>query len=353
MRFASLAVVLVLVLSVCALAATPTNVIPEKISVASGVNVPSGRVGGETIATATVIPALPFTDMGNTCVFVNDYDETCPYSGGTAPDCVYSFTPAVDMHVDVFLCMSAYDTKVYMYENVYTPGAPFACNDDADCSAFTPDSYRSWIADAALIGGNTYYIVVDGYGTDCGDYILDVYEVEECVVECPPEALAEGEVDCYAGYDDIFNSGCNGSTAQNYSVVDCSNETIVICGTTGVFEFVPGSLYRDTDWYMLTLDVPATITIGGESEAGLLMGFVDMSTGCAGAAFLSSITAPKCTYTTLSYTLPAGESVVFVSTDVWDPGYVCGSTYYLTIDGYECTSPVEEKTWGSIKSLYR
>ncbi len=354
MRFASFAVVLVLALSVCALAVTPNNVMPEKNNVVNGVNIPDGRVGGEDIATATVVPALPFTDAGNTCVYLDDYDEACPYSGSIAPDCVYAFTPAADMLVDMFLCMSSYDTKIFVYENVYTPLAPFACVDDAaGCADFNTYLYQSWIAGAQLIGGNTYYIVIDGYSGDCGDYILDIYEVAECIVECPPDAMPEGEVDCYMGYDDLFNSGCNGSTAQNFSVVDCSNETIVICGTTGVFDIGTGTMYRDTDWYELTLDAPATITVGAESEAGLLMGFVDMSLGCANAAFLSSITAAKCTYTTLSYSLPAGVSVVFVSTDAWDPGYVCGSTYYLTIDGYECTSPVEETTWGSIKSLYR
>ncbi len=352
MRFASFAVVLVLALSVCALAVTPNNVMPEKNNVVHGVNVPSGRVGGEDIATATVVGALPYTDAGNTCVFIDDYDEECPYTGSTSPDCVYAFTPAADVLVDMFLCMSSYDTKIYVYENAYTPGVPFLCVDDASaCGDFNTYLYQSWITDAALVGGNTYYIVVDGYGGDCGDYILDIYEVEECIVECPPDAIYEGEPDCYDEYNDLFNAGCN-NVPEAYSVVDCSNETIVICGTTGVFPFA-GSTYRDTDWYMLTLDEPATITIGAESEAGLLLGFVDMSAGCANAAFYSSITAAKCTYTTLSYTLPAGQSVVFVSTDAWDLGYVCGSDYYLTIDGYECTSPVEETTWGSIKSLYR
>jgi len=345
MRFASFAMVLVLALSVCALAVTPSNVLPEKNNVVNGVNVPSGRVGGETIATATVIPALPFTDAGNTCVAIDDYDEACPYTGSTSPDVVYAFTPAVDMHVDMFLCMSSYDTKVYVYEDTYTPGMPFACVDDnSACGDYNTYMYQSWIADVVLTGGNTYYIVVDGYGGACGDYILDVYEIEPCVVECPPEAIDEGEGDCYTDYDDQFNGGCNANpTTPPYSVVDCSNETIVICGSTGVYSYL-GSTYRDTDWYLLTLDEAQTVTIGAESEAGLLLGFVDLSMGCANAAFLSSITAPKCTYTTLSYTLPAGDSVVFVSTDAWDTSYLCGSTYYLTIDGYECTSPVEETT---------
>ncbi len=351
MRFASFAVVLVLALSVCALAVTPNSVMPEKNNVVNGVNIPSGRVGGEDIATATVIPSIPFTDAGNTCVFVDDYDEVCPYTGSTSPDCVYSFTPAVDVHVDMFLCMSSYDTKIFVYENVYTPTAPYACVDDAAaCGDYNTYMYQSWITDLPLTGGNTYYIVIDGYGGDCGDYILDVYGVEECVVECPPDALDEGEGDCYDEYNDVFNSGCNGP--EVYSVVDCSNETIVICGTTGVFPYA-GSTYRDTDWYLLTLDSELTITIGAESEVGLLLGFVDISLGCANAAFLSYTTGAKCTYTTLSATLPIGQHVVFVSTDAWDIGYLCGSDYYLTIDGYECTSPVEETTWGSIKSLYR
>lgn len=352
MRFASFAVVLVLALSVCALAATPTAVMPEKDSVVQGVAIGGGRVGGETIETATVIPGLPFTDAGNTCVFINDYDEICPYSGSTSPDCVYAFTPAADVLVDMFLCMSSYDTKIYVYENTYTPTLPYACNDDnSACGDFNTYLYQSWLADVMLYAGNTYYIVIDGYGGDCGDYILDVYQVEECVVECPPEALYEGEPDCYPDYVDVTNAGCN-EVPEMYTMVDCSNTTIVICGTSGVYPF-GGSNYRDTDWYMLTLDEPATVTIGVEAEFGALLGFVDITLGCANAAFYSYITTPKCTYATVSYALPAGQTPVFVSTEAWDTSYVCGSDYYLTIDGYQCTSPVEETTWGSIKSLYR
>ncbi len=350
MRFASLAVLLVVAISVCAIATT--NVMPEKQSVVSGVNIPDGRVGGETIATATVIPGLPYTDAGNTCVFVDDYDEVCPYSGSTSPDCVYAFTPAVDVTVDMFLCMSSYDTKIYVYEGMETPGAPYACNDDnGDCSNFNTYLYQSWLSEITLFAGNTYYIVIDGYGGGCGDYIFDMYEVEECVVECPTGALDEGEVDCYTNYEDMYNGGCN-SSPEVYSMVDCSNDQIVICGTSGVFDY-NGVSYRDTDWYMLTLDEPQTVTIGVEAEFGALFGFVDITAGCANAAFYSSMTTPKCTYATVTYTLPAGQTPVFVSTDAWDLGYTCGSVYYLTIDGYQCTNPVEETTWGSIKALYR
>jgi hypothetical protein len=355
MKFASLAVVLVIALSVCALAVMPTSVMPEKNSVVTGVNVPDGRVGGETIATATAIPSLPFTDAGNTCVFLNDYDEVCPYTGSTSPDCVYAFTPGADVVVDMFLCMSSYDTKIYVYENTYTPTLPYACNDDnGSCADFNTYMYQSWLQEITLLGGNTYYIVIDGYGGACGDYILDIYEVEECVVDCPAGAMAEGEVDCYTDYDDQYNGGCN-STPEVYTMVDCptTSETIVICGTSGVYSYL-GSTYRDTDWYMLTLDAPKTITIGVEAEFGVLCGFVDITGGCATAAFYTGyISGAKCTYYTTSATLPAGQTPVFVSTNAWDPAFTCGSDYYLTIDGYQCSSPVEETSWGSIKALYK
>ncbi len=183
MKTAGLAVIMVVVLGVVALAVSPTNVAPMKNSVVSGVPHPTGRVGGETIETATVIAGLPFSDAGNTCEFVHDYDESCPYAGSTSPDCVYSFAAGADMLVDIFLCMSTYDTKVFVYEDVYTPGIPLACIDDSyDCEEFNTYMYQSWLTEVALYAGHTYYIVVDGYGGDCGDYILDIYEVEVCAV---------------------------------------------------------------------------------------------------------------------------------------------------------------------------
>lgn len=132
-----------------------------------GVMLPTVREGGETIDTAVPIPGLPFTDTGTTCDNVNDYDEACTYTGSTSPDVVYSYSPAADGLISIDLCLSSYDTKVYVYENAHTPGAPYACNDDyytgAPCFAFS-----SFIGALPVTGGNTYYIVVDGYGLFVG-----------------------------------------------------------------------------------------------------------------------------------------------------------------------------------------
>ena len=86
--------------------------------------------GGDKIGSATVISALPFSDAGTIAGFVDDYDETCPFFGPGSPDVVYSYKPLSNQTVDISLCGLSYDTKLYLYENVYTPGAPFACNDD-------------------------------------------------------------------------------------------------------------------------------------------------------------------------------------------------------------------------------
>lgn len=170
-------------------------------------------VGGDTIEDAVAITELPYNDTGNTCGFVNDYDEVCPYSGGTAPDVVYSYTPGADITVDIDLCNgSAYDTKLYVYENEHTPDNPYACNDDA-CPG-----YVSQIMGLALTGGNTYYIVVDGYGTDCGDYILDV---TEAVTYPPPENDDCETAEYLGGTYPVSGSGTTyGATVDCEGVLD-------------------------------------------------------------------------------------------------------------------------------------
>jgi hypothetical protein len=193
----------------------------------------SGKQGGDIIEEATVISGIPYTNTGVTCGYNNDYDEVCPYTGSTAPDVVYEYSPDVDVLVTISLCNPGtdYDTKLYLYEDTYTPGDPYACNDDG-----CPD-YESEIAELDLYSGHTYYIVVDGYGADCGNYEITIVEVEECVVECPPDASDEGEP-C----GDDTNGGCN-STPPVFTTIGCEE---TICGLA----WADGGT-RDTDWYEL------------------------------------------------------------------------------------------------------
>jgi len=143
------------------------------------------RQGGDDLATAVAIDAFPYSNTGTTVGYTDDYDETCPYSGSTSPDVVYSFTPTTSTTIDISLCGegSNYDTKVYVYENeagalaaTIDGGEATACNDD-ECQNSTTN-YLSFLPGVLCEQGNTYYIVVDGYGGASGDYEIDITEVD-------------------------------------------------------------------------------------------------------------------------------------------------------------------------------
>jgi hypothetical protein len=153
------------------------------------------RQGGDTCSAATVITGLPYSDNGTTAGYTNDYDVACPYTGSTAPDIVYSYTPAAEMYVDATLCVGAtgYDSKLYVYEDA-CPGTVADCNDDS-CSSPAYASYVSSLTGVHMTVGHTYYFVVDGYGTSSGIYYLDVTEGEPPPPPpvCPTAALLYGQ----------------------------------------------------------------------------------------------------------------------------------------------------------------
>jgi hypothetical protein len=161
------------------------------------------RLGGDTCADAALISSLPFTDTATTCGFTNDYDYACPFTGSTAPDVVYKFTPAENELVGVYLCASLYDTKVFIYAGTCT-GDPIACNDNANCGY---DGYQSFLSNVQLLAGTTYFIVVDGSGESCGEYTITVtppppsgaccdFATGECTItvhtDCPFMWLGDG-----------------------------------------------------------------------------------------------------------------------------------------------------------------
>jgi len=194
---------------------------------------PAGeRQGGDTCATATVIPSLPYTDIGTTVGYTHDYDAVCPYSGSTAPDVVYAYTPWVPGAVDITLCLdvSNYDTKLYVYADACIGGTEIACSDDACHSPEYPVNYQSWLV-VALTPGTTYYIVVDGYGTASGNYQLNM---EDIVFEPPynDNCFDAVSFDLLPGMPVVFTDDNTGAT------VDC--------------EPLSGGTYREA-WFALTL----------------------------------------------------------------------------------------------------
>ncbi|MFH1336624.1 MAG: hypothetical protein ABII96_08925, partial [Candidatus Zixiibacteriota bacterium] len=206
------------------------------------------KQGGETCASATVISSLPYSVTGTTGGYTNDYDEVCPYTGSTAPDVVYSYTPSSNITVDIDLYGSYYDTKVYVYQGTCENAYLVACNDD-----YYSD-YTSAIFGLSLSAGYTYYIVVDGYGTSYGDYVFLLSEHQDCDVICPPEGIQEGEPVCVDEYVDNYNGGCN-SNPVVFQTIDCNT---TICGTSGTYLYT-GLNYRDTDWFRVVITSPTTL----------------------------------------------------------------------------------------------
>jgi len=161
------------------------------------------RQGGEDIASAISIASLPYIGSGTTADYNNDYDEACTFTGSTAPDVVYSYTPAAPELVTIDLCGSSYDTKVYIYENDETTA--IACNDDFYASGDPCGSYVSALFDISLTPGNTYYIVVDGYGTNSGDYDIDVSKKIFSWLTLDNQASVSGSV--IQGNPDVITAG--------------------------------------------------------------------------------------------------------------------------------------------------
>ncbi|MCB9357778.1 MAG: hypothetical protein H6508_00945 [Calditrichaeota bacterium] len=341
---------------------------------------------GDLICNAIVIPALPYTNDGTTVGFTNNYDEVCPFTGSTSPDVVYSYTPGANQTVDATLCggITAYDTKMYVYENVHTPGAPFACNDDAcNNDPIYTSNFISQLLGLSLTGGNTYYFVVDGYGSSSGAYTLSIsiptigaccYGENLCCVEtsetactalggtwtagnctsnpCTPvctvtcganDVIEVTEPDPDITPDSDPTGGCN-NTVPAYQDIACGD---TVCGVT--FYYGAGS-FRDTDWFRFTIPGPDPMNVefGGIGDYnGFQALLIDLNADCAGSFVISSagVFEGACgtNYSTSLVCLDPGTYVLFASINAGEftcPSYASPGSYRVWVNCSPCTPPV-------------
>lgn len=357
-----LAFVLVVCMAGAAFAAAPQTSnqlqIPMKSDSHVLQNPVADRQGGETIATAVPIAALPFNDTGATCDNINDYDAVCPYSGSTSPDVVYSLYLDGDTSLTVDLCGSGYDTKTYVLDAGLTV---LACNDDFYFDAVC-GVYVSKIDAAFIPGGQTVYIVVDGYGSDCGDYIIEVTgEIFiPCVLECPDGGTPEGEPPLVDNYADEYNGGCNSVEfgAPIQALEGTGDNTLVFCGKAG---FYPnqGSQYRDTDWFSAVLaeDGPGfiEITLDAEKQSVLYELFIPSCDAVSVGQAIDPV--GPCSPQTMTIFGSPGDVVFFFVGASWSEDYfgqVDEWNYIMTITGLaDGIIATEDATWSDVKGLYR
>jgi hypothetical protein len=273
MRFVTLLAVLAL-LAVTAYAAPPNVSLeqPQKFSTHDPRPYPpAGDAGGEDFTTSVDMVSLPFNDSDDLWTYANDID----FGYGTSPDVVYHYTPTADGCISVSLCDSNYDSMLWVVDAATMNIV--AWNDDGiDCDAF--QSQISWMY---VYAGVLYYYVVDGYGGSAGLYVIDVFD-RDCPppVECPEGAILEGEP-CQDPYDDLYNAGCNAPNGQ-WQEIECSDATIVICGTVFNYLSLAGAGRRDTDWFHLVdLSDPTLISSTAYYESsGSLYYIVDHTWAC-------------------------------------------------------------------------
>jgi hypothetical protein len=296
------------------------------------------RQGGDTIADAIVI-TLPFSGEGATVGYVDDYDEVCPYTGSTAPDVVYTFTAPATMVLDLDLCGSSYDTKLYVYDEDLVL---VDCNDDFhfddDCGQYV--SRIQWLSVAA---GVRYYVVIDGYGADAGEYILTIDEFMPCSLSCPAGAVLEGEPPLVDGYIDEFNGGCGSPTGDAF--VTIANP--VFCGVNGWYD-IGGRDYRDTDWFELQIPRGAVVEVTGDAEYATYL-YELAPTECGAVAIVQSATLGPCEPGGLTLVgQPGGVIWLWVGPTVFD-GPVNEYLYFLYLD---IVIPVAERSWTAVKALF-
>jgi hypothetical protein len=280
------------------------------------------RVGGDTVASAVPIPELPFSDTGSTAGFNDDYDEICPYDAPGSPDVVYSLELVESVSLTVDLCGSSYDTKVYLYDEALQL---ITCNDDYYFDEDPCGLYVSKIAGAILAGGQTIYIVVDGYGGEFGDYVLEVTSGPPvpCGLPCPPDFLPEGEPPLVDDYVDEWNGGCNSEMyGTPFQVLNdpLPPETGLLCGVSGWY-VTDGFDYRDTDWFEVYIDDDGEVVLTLDAQQPTLM-LELFPQDCIAALVVQEEQAGPCAPATMTVTGPPTTwAWVWVGPASFEPPY--------------------------------
>jgi len=299
------------------------------------------RQGGDTILDAGQL-ALPVIELqGTTIGFNNDYDEVCPFQGSTAPDVVYTFVPIDDLSVDIDMFGSAFDTKIYVYDA------------DLDLVACNDDFYSDWtskLENLAIAGGERYYLVIDGYGSSAGTYVLSISEYVPCSLPWLPGAWPEDEPPLGDGYIDTYNGGC--IPGADYPVFQPGYWSHWV-GKSGWYHDANGSPQRDTDWYLLHVPVGGAQSIEADAESPCFL-FELGPQDCANVAVVQSVFVGPCSSGSMCVPGYVGEPVwIWIGPQTVEPpaGFVGNEFRYYLISNVMLA--VETRTFSEVKALFR
>jgi hypothetical protein len=299
-------------------------------------NIPGDRQGGDTILDAVLVALPVINGSGTTAGYNDDYDEVCPYGNSTSPDVVYTaIGDGGNWSID--LLGSTYDTKVYVYdENL----ALVACNDD-----FYPD-FVSKIENVALMSGVQYFIVVDGYGGDFGNYVINIVPFEPCALDCPAGAELEGEPPLVDNYADAYNGGCNSPEFGN-PFTSISNS--IFCGVAGWY-LNGGIETRDTDWFTITCPAEGFFEVIGDAEQPTYL-FELGPQDCGSVGVIQNVIIGACSEGTMVIPGAPGSTIWFWVGPTTFTGPVNEYDYVL-FSNLEGTIATEDHSWTGVKALF-
>jgi len=293
---------------------------------------PVTRQGGDTIEDAIAL-TIPYNGVGTTVGYADDYDEVCPYDDSTSPDVVYTFTPSEDLAIDIDMFGSAYDTKIYLFDGELNL---IDCNDD-----FHPD-YTSKLENVAVMAGVTYYLVIDGYGENSGEYVLDIDGFEPCILDCPAGAELEGEPPLVNGYIDVYNSGCQAVGGTYFQYVT----NPLFCGVSGWYDTT-----RDTDWFIYIMPSSGVLEVTADAEFATYL-FELGPQDCATMAVVQNVIVGPCAEATMTITGTPGSDVwVWVGPTRYGDGTVFEYDYVLNANTSAPTA-IENHSLTGVKALF-
>jgi hypothetical protein len=177
-----------------------------------------------------------------------------------------------------------------------------------------------------------HYYADWGYACAIDDVVISD---EPCEVTCPTNGIPEGEPDCYDGYIDEYNIGCNALDLEPpgepiWTEISC-NDTI--CGKSGVFQ-VGDATHRDTDWYSFDVTEPSVVEMGGVGEFPLQLLFFDKTDpNCDDEVYnYTGYTAGRCDTIQMIDRFQPGEYWVWAGPSDWFEELACDGSGELGND---------------------
>lgn len=188
--------------------------------------------------------------------------DTLPFCGtgnGTGGGVWYSITPVADTQITLSLCgTDDYDSRIRVFSGQCNALSCVVGEDDDFLRCLSDDPEVSFVPNS----GETYSILIYGYGDDAGIFTLDI----SCVDDCP--LLGNIGDDCDDGNPNTTNDvvlpncSCLG-VAPPVNDEPCS-ASVLNCGTTLYNQSLVGSTLSEADdcggtgmgdvWYTFTAD---------------------------------------------------------------------------------------------------